>query len=191
MNHISSAGFTFGSDHGRAFANAPQSLAEVSCAADERHFESVLVHVMGLVGMPRRYAQFTEYEFLKSLHPLVVFVSVAAIITAITQLLFYFNLVWINLMWGMVNLLPIWPLDGGQAAQVVLTMFDRRQGTRRGHIVSLLTAGVLAVLAASQGSDFFLTIFFGMFAFINFQVLQSLHQAQSSGVYHDDDWWKR
>jgi len=54
----------------------------------------VPMHTMGIVGMPRRYAQFTEYRFLDSLHPLVVFVSIAAIITAITQLLFYFNLIW-------------------------------------------------------------------------------------------------
>lgn len=54
----------------------------------------VPMHVMGLVGMPRRYAQFTEYEFLSSLHPLVVFVSVAAIITVLAQFVFYFNLVW-------------------------------------------------------------------------------------------------
>jgi cytochrome c oxidase subunit 1 len=49
---------------------------------------------MGIVGMPRRYAEFTQYEFLTRLHPLVVFVSIAAIVTVITQLLFYFNLVW-------------------------------------------------------------------------------------------------
>ena len=54
----------------------------------------VPMHTMGMVGMPRRYAQFTEYEFLKTLHPLVVFVSVVAIITVLTQLLFYFNLIW-------------------------------------------------------------------------------------------------
>ena len=54
----------------------------------------VPMHVMGLVGMPRRYSQFTEYEFLKSLHPLVIFVSVAALVTAAVQLVFYFNLVW-------------------------------------------------------------------------------------------------
>src|SRR5436190_1475569 len=52
------------------------------------------MHVMGLQGMPRRYAQFTEYEFLKSLHPLVLFVSIAAIITVLTQTIFYFNFVW-------------------------------------------------------------------------------------------------
>jgi cytochrome c oxidase subunit 1 len=54
----------------------------------------VPMHVMGLVGMPRRYSSFTEYEFLKSLHPLVMFVSLAAIITITVQLVFYFNLVW-------------------------------------------------------------------------------------------------
>lgn len=54
----------------------------------------VPMHTMGIVGMPRRFAQFTEYEFLATLHPLVVFVSVAAILTVIVQILFYFNLVW-------------------------------------------------------------------------------------------------
>jgi len=52
------------------------------------------MHIMGIVGMPRRYSQFTEYEFLKGLHPLVVFVSVAAIITILVQFVFYFNVIW-------------------------------------------------------------------------------------------------
>jgi cytochrome c oxidase subunit 1 len=51
-------------------------------------------HVMGLVGMPRRFSSFAEYEFLKSLDPLVLLASVAAIITIAVQFLFYFNLVW-------------------------------------------------------------------------------------------------
>src|SRR4026208_1099030 len=54
----------------------------------------VPMHVMGIQGMPRRYSSFGEYEFLASLHPLVVFVSVAAIITIAVQLLFYFNVFW-------------------------------------------------------------------------------------------------
>jgi len=44
--------------------------------------------------MPRRYSQFTEYQFLASLHPLVVFVSIAAIVTVLVQVLFYFNVFW-------------------------------------------------------------------------------------------------
>src|SRR5712691_1384216 len=51
-------------------------------------------HAMGMVGMPRRYAQFTEYEFLKNTPPLVMFVTIAAIVTVAVQTVFYFNLVW-------------------------------------------------------------------------------------------------
>ncbi|MDT4967490.1 MAG: cytochrome c oxidase subunit [Acidobacteriota bacterium] len=57
------------------------------------------MHIMGIVGMPRRYSRFAEngqqiYGFLESLHPLVLFVTVAAIITFFTQFLFLFNLIW-------------------------------------------------------------------------------------------------
>ncbi|MCA1634699.1 MAG: cbb3-type cytochrome c oxidase subunit I [Acidobacteria bacterium] len=61
------------------------------------------MHSMGIVGMPRRYSQFYEivngkrqhiYEFLTSTDPLVMFVTVAAILTAIAQLLFFFNFFW-------------------------------------------------------------------------------------------------
>jgi cytochrome c oxidase subunit 1 len=51
-------------------------------------------HAMGMLGMPRRYAQFTEYEFLKNSHALVAFVTVAAIITVAVQIVFYFNFFW-------------------------------------------------------------------------------------------------
>ena len=54
----------------------------------------VPMHVMGLVGMPRRFSQFTEYEFLRELDPLVAFVTVSAVITITVQLLFYFNVFW-------------------------------------------------------------------------------------------------
>jgi cytochrome c oxidase subunit 1 len=51
-------------------------------------------HAMGMLGMPRRYANFGEYEFLKNSHSLVLFVTVAAIITVSVQIVFYFNFFW-------------------------------------------------------------------------------------------------
>jgi cytochrome c oxidase subunit 1 len=51
-------------------------------------------HTMGIRGMPRRFASFAEYEFLRNVDPLVLLVSVAAIITITVQLLFYFNVFW-------------------------------------------------------------------------------------------------
>jgi cytochrome c oxidase subunit 1 len=57
------------------------------------------MHIMGIVGMPRRYSQFEEggqqiYEFLKTLHPLVIFVTIAAIVTVVSQIIFFVNLFW-------------------------------------------------------------------------------------------------
>ena len=54
----------------------------------------VPMHSMGMVGMPRRYSSFDEYNFLSSTPPLVKLVTIAAIITAITQIIFFVNLFW-------------------------------------------------------------------------------------------------
>jgi cytochrome c oxidase subunit 1 len=52
------------------------------------------MHVMGLMGMPRRFAQFTEYTFLVNTGGLVKLVTFAAIMTITVQFLFYFNVFW-------------------------------------------------------------------------------------------------
>ncbi len=104
----------------------------------------------------------------------------------IWELFAYYFLLEINIMWGLLNLLPIWPLDGGQAAQIVLTWFDRARGRRWGHIVSLMVAGILAVTAGMGGEQIYLAIFFGYFAFLNYQMLQTLHQQHLFGIERDD-----
>ena len=61
------------------------------------------MHVMGLVGLPRRYSQFYEvidgkiewiYNFNRPTHGLIHFVTWAAIITVAAQGLFIFNFFW-------------------------------------------------------------------------------------------------
>lgn len=101
----------------------------------------------------------------------------------------YYFLLEINILWGLLNLLPIWPLDGGQAFQILLTWFDRARGRRWGHIVSLMVAGILAVVAGLGGDQIFMALFFAYFAFLNYQMLHSLHQEQIFGVERDD-WWR-
>jgi stage IV sporulation protein FB len=103
--------------------------------------------------------------------------------TAIAYLLF------INLVWGILNLFPIWPLDGGQITGVVLTMVNRRHGMRWTHAVSLVLAGGLALWMLKR-ADTFQAVFFGFFALTNFQMLQMLQQAGRSG-FGDEDWWRR
>ncbi len=101
----------------------------------------------------------------------------------------YYFLMRINILWGLVNLLPIWPLDGGQGAQIVLTQLDHARGRRWVHIISLMVSGMLAVVAALWADQLFLAVFFGVFAFMNYQMLQTLHQEQLFGIERDD-WWR-
>ena len=54
----------------------------------------VPMHIMGIVGMPRRYSQFTEYEFLQPLQPLVMLVTIGVFMTASIQLVFLINFFW-------------------------------------------------------------------------------------------------
>lgn len=102
----------------------------------------------------------------------------------------YWDLIQINILWGLINLLPIWPLDGGQVSQTVLSQVNPYNGRRWTHIVSLLTAATFALFIYTRTQSFFSALFFIYFAVINYQMLDSIHRAQSLGVY-DDDWWRR
>jgi cytochrome c oxidase subunit 1 len=52
------------------------------------------MHLVGFAGNPRRYADFTNFEFLSPLVPVHSFMTWAAFLTAAIQLVFLFNLFW-------------------------------------------------------------------------------------------------
>ena len=53
------------------------------------------MHYLGVLGMPRRYYNFDNYQFIPpSAHTLNAFITVVALIVGVAQLLFIFNLVW-------------------------------------------------------------------------------------------------
>jgi Zn-dependent protease len=93
------------------------------------------------------------------------------------------DLIKINLAWGILNLFPIWPLDGGRIAEVVLGSLAPRNGVRWAHVISLLTAGGFALWLFSLNS-FMTAIWFGYFAYVNYQILQAMHDAYRTG----DSW---
>jgi stage IV sporulation protein FB len=104
----------------------------------------------------------------------------------------YFDLIFINLLWGIFNLLPIFPLDGGQLAGVFLTMHDRREGARRGYLVGMVTGGLLAIYLFTK-QDNFNAFFVASLAVMNFQFYQAAYYERTSGFQYDnqDDWWRR
>jgi cytochrome c oxidase subunit 1 len=53
------------------------------------------MHYLGILGMPRRYYEFSQYEFIPpSAHALNAFISVVALIVGAAQFLFVANLIW-------------------------------------------------------------------------------------------------
>ena len=87
------------------------------------------------------------------------------------ELLLYF-LMLTSVLWALLNLLPVYPLDGGQIARNVFTLFHPAGGIRYSLILSIVTGVAIAVYAFSR-DDWFLAIMFGMLAYSSFQILQA------------------
>ena len=49
MDHIASSGFALGANHGCAFGNAAQGLAQITCAANERSLEGMFVDMVRFI----------------------------------------------------------------------------------------------------------------------------------------------
>jgi len=111
----------------------------------------------------------------------------------------YRDLIWINLAWGLLNLLPVWPLDGGQISRDVCSGFWGDQGVRISLGLSTVVAGVLAVHCLMMEKHqpllpfwpflafggLFQGLFFALLALGSFQAYQV--ESQRHRRYHDDD----
>ena len=81
------------------------------------------------------------------------------------------SLEFINLWWGLVNLLPVYPLDGGQITRAFLTHFRARDGYDISLKLSLVVAVGVAYILYQRGMTFN-ALLFGSLAFDNLQALQ-------------------
>ena len=81
-------------------------------------------------------------------------------------------LFFICVFWGLINLLPIFPLDGGQIARHLFLAFSPYRGYRQSLILSLLTAAFLAAVGAVVWRDWFVALLFGYMAYMNYLALQ-------------------
>jgi Zn-dependent protease len=87
-------------------------------------------------------------------------------------------LLFVNIFWGLVNLLPVFPLDGGQIAMQLLIVNDAWGGTIKALWLSVFVGAAVAVVAGWVFGDLFAAMFFASLAVSNYFTLQ---QASGGG----------
>ena len=75
-----------------------------------------------------------------------------------------------------MNLLPVYPLDGGHIARELCTLRSARSGIILSLRISFATAIAFALVALFLWNSLFVAVLFGYMAFMNFQTLQRYQQ---------------
>jgi len=81
---------------------------------------------------------------------------------------------WVNIFWGFINLLPVFPLDGGQVSRYFFIQQDPYSGLRTSLLISVITGGILAVVGFVFLGSIYMAFLFGLLAFQSYQMLQGL-----------------
>ena len=84
------------------------------------------------------------------------------------------DLLYINIFWAIVNLLPVLPLDGGQIAMQLLIQHDAWGGMQRALWLSIATGGAMAAFALVAMKEPYVMILFASLAVSNYLTLQQI-----------------
>lgn len=80
----------------------------------------------------------------------------------------------VNVFWGLINLAPIQPLDGGTIAAAAIEKFRPRDALRLSLQLSIGAAAALAVLGMAVYHSAFITVMFAMLGYNSWQMLQQV-----------------
>jgi Zn-dependent protease len=83
------------------------------------------------------------------------------------------DVLFVCVVWGIINLLPIYPLDGGQIAREILVTASPREGIRWSLMLSTLAAGLMAGVGFFLLRSIFVAMLFGYLAYTSYATLQA------------------
>ena len=81
-------------------------------------------------------------------------------------------LLWVNIFWGLINLVPVYPLDGGTVTRYAFLQADPVDGVRKSLWVSVIAGVVVALVGLVFLRSLFMALMFGLLAFQSYQALQ-------------------
>ena len=79
----------------------------------------------------------------------------------------------VNVFWGLFNLVPVYPLDGGNVARHLLMQYDPRDGVRKSLWLSVIAGGIVAGIGLVFFNSIYMALLFGFLAFQSYQSLQN------------------
>lgn len=77
----------------------------------------------------------------------------------------------VNIFWGVINLMPVYPLDGGQIARHIFVHVDPWGGLRRSLWVSVGAGAIVALVGLLVLQSAYMALMFGLLAFQSYQAL--------------------
>ena len=86
--------------------------------------------------------------------------------------IFVTALLWVNIFWGFINLMPVYPLDGGSVTRNILLQTDPVDGVRKSLWVSVIAGMLIALAAFFFLRSLYMAFLFGFLAFQSYQSLQ-------------------
>jgi Zn-dependent protease len=77
-------------------------------------------------------------------------------------------LLYVNIWWGIINLLPVYPLDGGRVSRHLFLIHNSRAGVVRSLKLSAIVGSLVAAYALWGGS-YYMCFMFAYLAYGSFQ----------------------
>ncbi len=165
-------GLAIGSNFGawnaarRGSLNARDSLLIAAAGPAAQLALAAVFYAIGRVlGVPMYLDQLLQYYF--AIEPPNVQQPSSAAVYAMFN-----SLVTPSVLWALLNLLPILPMDGGNIMLNTLVLSKNRDPQRNAHLVSIFVAVLVAMYCFQFIGDPMLTMMCVLFAIINWQQLQ-------------------
>ncbi len=87
--------------------------------------------------------------------------------------LFFHIALFCNIFWNILNLAPVFPLDGGQVAREIFQQMDYQNGIRNSLILAVVASAVLAIMGFATDHRM-MGILFAVLGFSNYMTLQQM-----------------
>jgi Zn-dependent protease len=81
--------------------------------------------------------------------------------------------IWVNVFWGLINLLPVFPLDGGNISRNLFMLADPFGGARKALWLSVIAGVIFALAGLLFFGSTYMAFLFGILAGQSYQAIQA------------------